>query len=60
VTSEADQTTHPDGSIRVAKALPNATLRIEPTGDHLSLFDAEPHITTLAAQFIAGEELFIN
>src|SRR5688500_320778 len=60
VTSEADQTTHPDGSIRVAKALSNARLRIEPTGDHLSLFDAEPHITTLAAQFIAGEELFIN
>lgn len=60
VTSEADQTTHPEGSIRVAKALSNATLRMEPTGDHLSLFDAEPHITTLAAQFIAGEELFIN
>jgi 3-oxoadipate enol-lactonase len=60
VTSDADHTTHPEGSIRVAKALSNSTLRIEPAGDHLSLFDAEPHITTLAAQFIAGEELSDN
>lgn len=56
VTSEADHTTHPEGSIRVAKALPHATLRIEPAGDHLSLFDAEPHITALAADFIANAE----
>ena len=56
VTSEADSTTHPESSIQVAKALSHATLRIGPSGDHLSLFDAEPHITTLAAQFIAGDE----
>jgi pimeloyl-ACP methyl ester carboxylesterase len=58
VTSEADSTTHPESSIRVAKALANATLHVEPVGDHLSLFDAEPHITTLATQFIAGETSF--
>lgn len=58
VTSETDSTTHPESSIRVAKALANATLHLEPAGDHLSLFDAEPHITTLAAQFIAGGSLF--
>lgn len=57
VTSEDDSTAHPDGSIRVAEGLSNAILHIEPHGDHLSLFDAQPHITALAARFISSETL---
>ncbi len=53
VTSEDDSTAHPAGSMRVAEGLPNGVLRVEPHGDHLSLFDAEPHITALAARFIS-------
>jgi pimeloyl-ACP methyl ester carboxylesterase len=53
VTSEDDSTAHPDGSMRVAKGIPNAILHVEPHGDHLSLFDAQPHITALAARFIS-------
>ena len=56
VTSENDSTAHPDGSIRVAKGIPNAKLHVEPHGDHLSLFDAQPHITALAARFISASE----
>lgn len=55
VTSEDDSTAHPAGSMRVAEGLPGATLRVEAHGDHLSLFDAEPHVTELAARFIAAE-----
>jgi 3-oxoadipate enol-lactonase len=57
VTSEDDSTAHPDGSMRVAKGIPNAILHVEQHGDHLSLFDAQPHITALAARFIANETL---
>ncbi len=57
VTSEDDSTAHPDGSMRVAKGLSNAILHVEPHGDHLSLFDAQPHITALAARFISMETL---
>jgi len=55
VTSEDDSTAHPDGSRRVAQGIPNAILHVEPHGDHLSLFDAQPHITALAARFISNE-----
>lgn len=55
VTSEDDSTAHPAGSMRVAERLPGATLRVEAHGDHLSLFDAEPHVTELAARFISAE-----
>lgn len=57
VTSEDDSTAHPDGSMRVAQGIPNAILHVERHGDHLSLFDAQPHITALAARFIANETL---
>jgi pimeloyl-ACP methyl ester carboxylesterase len=57
VTSEDDSTAHPDGSVRVAKGIPNAILHVEPHGDHLSLFEAQPHITALAARFISNETL---
>ncbi|OKH56803.1 hypothetical protein NIES2130_23420 [Scytonema sp. HK-05] len=52
VTSEDDTTAHPEGSLRVADKLSNATLQVEPHGDHLSLFDAKPTITQLAKRFI--------
>jgi pimeloyl-ACP methyl ester carboxylesterase len=57
VTSEDDSTAHPEGSMRVAKRIPNAILHVEQHGDHLSLFDAQPHITALAARFISNETL---
>lgn len=55
VTSEDDSTAHPAGSRRIAEKLSNAILRVEPHGDHLSLFDAEPAVTQLAACFIDEE-----
>lgn len=54
VTSENDVTAHPQGSRQLADALPQATLRVEATGDHASLFHADN--TTLmqaAVDFIA-------
>jgi 3-oxoadipate enol-lactonase len=57
VTSEDDTTAHPEGSLYVAQMLPNAKLHIEPYGDHLSLFDADPTITNLAINFINCEAL---
>lgn len=56
VTSEDDSTAHPAGSREVAARLPNAVLHVEPHGDHLSFYDASPHLTALALQFIAGNE----
>jgi len=57
VTSEEDDTAHPAGSKITAEKLPNAILHVEPHGDHMSLFDAQPKITELAARFISGEML---
>jgi pimeloyl-ACP methyl ester carboxylesterase len=57
VTSEDDTTAHPEGSLRVASKLSNVTLQVEPHGDHLSLFDANPTITQLATRFIQHETL---
>lgn len=47
VTSEDDGTAHPAGSRRVAGLLPDATLHVEPHGDHLSLFRAEARVARL-------------
>jgi 3-oxoadipate enol-lactonase len=57
VTSEDDTTAHPAGSRHVAARLARATFHVEPHGDHLSVFDAEPRITRLASQFIERETL---
>ena len=54
VTSRTDDTAHPAGSIDVARRLPRATLRVEPEGDHLSLFDAAAPLVNLASTFIAA------
>lgn len=55
VTSEDDNTAHPAGSKRVAAGIAGATLRVEPHGDHLSLFNADPTLTGIAAHFISEE-----
>lgn len=52
VTSEDDDTAHPDGSRHVANRLAHATLRVRPHGDHLSAFDAEPSLTDLVQRFV--------
>lgn len=56
VTSNTDSTAHPAGSRRVAERLARATLHVEPTGDHISLFDAEPRIVELAMRFIDRQD----
>ncbi|MEU4791315.1 alpha/beta hydrolase [Micromonospora tulbaghiae] len=52
VTSEDDATAHPEGSRRVAAAIPGARLHVAPTGDHLSLFEGRPELLELAASFV--------
>ncbi len=52
VTSRDDQTAHPQGSRQVAAALENASLRVEPHGDHTSLFLAGDDLMQVAADFI--------
>lgn len=56
VTSRDDTKAHPEGSRLVAAGLANSTLHVEPHGDHITLFHAEPAITELAARFIAEAE----
>jgi 3-oxoadipate enol-lactonase len=41
VTSEDDETAHPQGSRQLAQGLPNGCLRVEAHGDHASLFHAD-------------------
>ncbi|MFD4987449.1 alpha/beta fold hydrolase [Streptomyces sp. NPDC058374] len=53
VTSEDDHTAHPEGSRVVAARLSDARLRVEPHGDHLSLFGAGARLEGLAADFLA-------
>lgn len=53
VTSQTDSTAHPEGSRRVAAGLPNASLRVEPSGDHISLFQADTALPRIAGEFIA-------
>lgn len=52
VTSEADDTAHPDASKRVAAALPHAALRVEQSGNHISLFRGPAHLLQRASDFI--------
>lgn len=54
VTSEDDQTAHPQGSRQVADGLPNGRLRVEPHGDHSTLFRSGNPLTRVAVDFIAG------
>jgi len=55
VTSEDDRTADPAGSRRVAAALPNAVLRVQPHGDHLSAFAAGERLRRWLADFLAGQ-----
>ncbi|MEV6862099.1 alpha/beta hydrolase [Streptosporangium subroseum] len=52
VTSEDDDTAHPEGSRTVAGRLSDATLNVRPHGDHISLFEAKPELMELAIRFI--------
>jgi 3-oxoadipate enol-lactonase len=52
VTSQDDETAHPQGSRQVASVLRNARLRVETHGDHSTLFHAD-NLMTVAADFIA-------
>ena len=51
VTSETDERAHPEGSRRVARALPRGQLHSEPEGDHLSVLTVDAHLVDLAARF---------
>jgi len=53
VTSEDDQTAHPQGSRQVAAGLPNASLRVQPHGDHSYLFHPNDTLMQVAANFMA-------
>ncbi|MBA2895420.1 alpha/beta fold hydrolase [Nonomuraea soli] len=52
VTSEDDETAHPDGSRVVAEALPDAKLHVRPHGDHISLFQGDKDLMKTARDFI--------
>lgn len=54
ITSEDDHTAHPGGSRQMAARLPGATLRVEPHGDHISVFGAGPRLHQLLTDFLAG------
>jgi pimeloyl-ACP methyl ester carboxylesterase len=55
VTSQDDETAHPQGSRQVAGVLQNARLRVEPHGDHSTLFHAGA-LMRMAADFIASHQ----
>ncbi len=52
VTSTDDETAHPEGSRRVAGGLRHASLRVQPHGDHTTLFQAADYLPRVAADFI--------
>ncbi|HEX4954738.1 MAG TPA: alpha/beta hydrolase [Thermoanaerobaculia bacterium] len=52
ITSQDDGTAHPEGSRRVAARLADATLYVEPHGDHLSVFRAEANVRELARRVL--------
>ncbi|MFJ1561517.1 alpha/beta fold hydrolase [Streptomyces mirabilis] len=52
VTSRDDDIAHPEGSQRVAAGLPRGQLRIEPHGDHISLFSADASLLCVAEEFM--------
>lgn len=53
VTSQDDETAHPQGSRQVADGLQNGRLRVEPHGDHASLFHADSALMQVAVDFMA-------
>jgi 3-oxoadipate enol-lactonase len=53
ITSEDDHTAHPGGSRDIAARMPAATLRVEPHGDHISVFGAGPRLRQLLTGFLA-------
>jgi pimeloyl-ACP methyl ester carboxylesterase len=55
VTSHDDDIAHPEGSKRVADGLPHGQLRVEPHGDHISLFTADDSLLRVAEDFMRGE-----
>ncbi len=52
VSSMADSTAHPEGSVFVASRIPGARLELLPRGDHLAAFDAAPELIDLARTFV--------
>lgn len=52
VSSMADTTAHPEGSVFVASRIPGARLELLPRGDHLAAFDAAPELIELASAFV--------
>ncbi|MBI3688113.1 MAG: alpha/beta hydrolase [Actinobacteria bacterium] len=52
VTSADDRTAHPAGSHRVAARLRHGELRVEPHGDHLSVFAAGPRLRDMLVDFL--------
>jgi pimeloyl-ACP methyl ester carboxylesterase len=57
VTSQDDDIAHPEGSRRVAAGLPRGQLRVEPHGDHISLFNADESLLRVAAEFMARHQV---
>jgi 3-oxoadipate enol-lactonase len=53
VSSKADTTAHPEGSVFVAAGIAGAQLELLPAGDHLAAFDAAPEMIELARDFLA-------
>jgi pimeloyl-ACP methyl ester carboxylesterase len=54
ISSAADKTAHPAGSEFIARHLPEAELRMLPSGDHLTAFDAGQELVDLASDFLGG------
>jgi pimeloyl-ACP methyl ester carboxylesterase len=52
VTSEDDRTAHPGGSHAIADRLPRARLRVEPHGDHISVFGAGARLQHILTDFL--------
>jgi pimeloyl-ACP methyl ester carboxylesterase len=52
MTSHDDDIAHPEGSQRVAAGLPRGQLRIEPHGDHISLFAGQDSLLRVAEDFL--------
>jgi 3-oxoadipate enol-lactonase len=52
VTSRTDETAHPEGSVEVARRLPDGELIMRDHGDHISLFRGEPGLLSLLDEFL--------
>lgn len=57
VTSRDDDIAHPEGSQRVAAGLPRGQLRVEPHGDHISLFSADASLLRVAEEFMTRHQV---